>query len=440
MRGRLKARVSPSMIWVGLAPEILSMKIFFKRLINDTTGVTAPILALSLTSLIGVLAVTLEAGYWYKSKADLQMATDMAAYAGAIELANSTNQAAIISSKLNAIENGYDFELGAITVNSPAIAGAYTSENSVEVNISQRGNQFFSSIFGANRITYNVRSVASLVKTHEACVLALNTSASGAIGITGSVNANLPNCSLAANSASSSAIELGGSSSVTAECLATVGGITGAEAHATLDCGSSGKTGAKAYDDPYADIVVPNVADYPICQTPIKTGKWDYDLGAGRYCSNMTVKGTYALDAGTYLFDGIDVKFIGSVAELIGSDVTIFLVNGATLSGINGGADIILDAPTTGDYAGLAIYSDPATQPSGTTVKLNGGSATSVEGVMYFPGQHVEFGGNTDLASSCSMLVADTVDIKGNADFEITNCESTFGLTVPTLSTVYVVE
>lgn len=415
------------------------MKTFFKRFTKNTSGVTMPIVALSITSLIGILGITLEAGYWYKSKTDLQITADMAAYAGAIELAASTNSAARTASRLDALENGYDSTIGSITVNSPASTGAYVTEESVEVTITQQGIQFFSALFGDNRISYNVRAVASLVKTHEACVLALNTSVSSAIDITGSVTANLPNCSLAANSDSSTAITLAGSSSVTAKCLTTAGGISGVEDHATLDCGS-GKTGAKLYEDPYADIVVPVPADYPLCKTPVKTGTWDYALEAGRYCSNMTVKGTYTLDAGTYLFDGINVNFIGSVATLIGSEVTIFLINGAALSGINGSSDIILEAPTSGDYAGIAIYSDPATQPSGTTVKLNGGSATSIEGVIYFPDQHVEFGGNTDLASACSMLIADTVDMKGNADFAITDCESVFGLTVPTLSSVFVVE
>jgi len=415
------------------------MKSFFKRFAKNTSGVTMPIIALCITSLIGILGIALEAGYWYKSKSDLQITADMAAYAGALELASSTNNAAKTSSQLDALENGYDPSIGSITVNSPALTGSYIAEQSVEVNITQKGNQFFSALFGDDRITYNVRAVASLVKTHQACVLALNSSASGAIGITGSVNANLPNCSLAANSSSGSAIDLGGSSSVTADCLATVGGIIGAEDHATLNCGSA-KTGAKLYEDPYADIVVPNVTDYPLCKTPVKTGKWDYALDAGRYCSNMTIKGTYSLDPGNYLFDGIDVKFIGSIATLEGSDVSIFLVNGATLSGLNGGASIIIEAPTSGDYKGIAIFSDPATQPGGTTVKLNGGSSTSIEGLIYFPGQNVWFGGNTDLASACSMLIADTVDMKGNADFELTQCESTFGLEAPTLSSVYVVE
>lgn len=417
----------------------VGMKNFLKYFAENTSGVTTPIVALGVTSLIGILGVTLEAGYWYKSKTDLQITADMAAYAGAVELENSTNDAAITAAKLDALENGYDSTIGSITVSAPALTGAYVTEESVEVRITQKGTQFFSALFGNDRISYNVRAVASLVKMHEACVLALNTSAPSSINITGSVSANLPNCSLASNSNSSTAITLAGSAYVIAKCLTTVGGISGLEGHATLECGA-GKTGTKAYNDPYADVVVPSITDYPLCKTPVKTGKWDYALDAGRYCNNMTIKGTYSLDVGNYLFDAIDVKFIGNVATLIGSEVTIFLMNGATLSGLNGGASIIIEAPTSGIYAGLAIFSDPATQPSGTTVKLNGGSATSIEGIIYFPGQHVEFGGNTDLASACSMLIADTVDMKGNADFEITNCESVFGLVAPKLSTVFVVE
>ena len=415
------------------------MRKLLSRLIADTSGVAAPTIAISMFSVIGMVGVSLETGYWFKSKSDLQMTADMAAYAGVVELLLYSNDEAKISAELDAINNGFESKKGTIAVTSPASSGEYTSGDSVEVTISQKGNQYFTSLFGEDKITYNVRAVAALVSTHEACILALNKTTSGAIGMTGSVSADLTGCSLVANSSNDYAITLGGSSSLDAACLAAVGGISGASSHATLECKLE-KTGAHPVKDPYANILAPDTSDYPLCQSPSKKGKWGYTMNPGRYCSNITLKGTAELSAGTYIFDSMNFKFIGGASKLIGSGVTIVLMNGAALSGLNGKAVIDLTAPTSGDYKGIAIYSDPVTQPANATIKLNGGSATSIEGLMYFPTQRVEFGGNTSLGTACSLLVADTVSMKGNADFEMTNCESLYGLEVPAIKGIYVVE
>ena len=84
---------------------------------NNQDGTVAMVFAVALPILIGALAVSIEAGYWMKSKTDLQVTADMAAYAGALELLTHDADDAEDAATLHAIINGYDFDKGAITVN-----------------------------------------------------------------------------------------------------------------------------------------------------------------------------------------------------------------------------------------------------------------------------------------------------------------------------------
>jgi len=387
-----------------------------------------PLFTVAVPLVLGALAVSVEAGYWYKTKSDQQLITDMAAYAGALELANSDNTSAKNAAILDAIHNGFDESLGTITVNIPPLSGGNTSPTAVEVIVSQKGNQYFSNLIGKNRI-----SVAEYFKGADACLLALNTSASGAFTATGSTSISLDKCAIGVNSNHAEAANFSGNSSTIAECLSVVGGIDGV-ANTNFACGSP-LTYANEVEDPYANIAAPNLDDYPSCTNPVKTSKNDISMAGGRYCKNINLKGTARLDSdSTYIFDGVDVKFIGSASEMIGDGVTLVLMNGASLTNINGGSDIAITAPTSGPYKGIAIYSDPASQPAGDTVKINGGSSTSIEGLLYFPTQELEFSGNTTGSNACTVIVADTIKLTGDSELTTSGCENSFALETPVLN------
>ena len=382
---------------------------------------------------LGALAVSVEAGYWYKTKTDKQLIVDMAAYAGALELINSDNPTAKNAAKLDALHNGFDPSLGTIVVNIPPLSGGNISPTAVEVIMTQKGNQYFSNLIGKNRITYRNRSVAEYFRGADACMLALNTTASGAFTTTGSTSIALDKCAIGVNSDHAQAADFGGNSSTIAECLSVVGGIDGIS-NTNFACGSP-LTSANEVVDPYEQIGAPDLVDYPSCTNPVKTGKDDISMAGGRYCKNINLKGTARLDSNsTYIFDGIDVKFIGNASEMIGDGVTLVLMNGASLSNVNGGSDIAITAPTSGPYKGIAIYSDPATQPAGDTVRINGGSSTSIEGLMYFPTQELEFSGNTTGSNACTVVVASTIKLTGDSELTTSGCENSFALETPVIN------
>ena len=398
---------------------------------NNRDGTVAMVFAVALPILIGALAVSIEAGYWMKSKTDLQVTADMAAFAGALELLTYNEDEAEMAATLHAISNGYDFAKGTITVNAPPTSGAYAGLEAVEVLIEQKGNQYFSAIFGTNLINYSVRSVSAVVSDNTMCILALNETAKGAYEITGSGTSSVANCAIGVNSSHSQSINFGGSSTSTMDCIQTVGGFnqsTGATVNPA--CGAV-DTGAELVRNPYKDLTAPDLSLTPACTAPVNLGGGFYSMSPGRYCADINFGGKTTMSAGEYYLDGIDVQLIGSHAELIGNGVTIILMNGATLSGFSGNATITITAPTSGPYTGIAFFSDPLTQPAGDIVTLKGNSMSSIEGLLYFPTQTLKYGGNSSTTSGCTLIVADKILIGGNADFKNTSCRSTYGLDAP---------
>jgi hypothetical protein len=134
------------------------------------------------------------------------------------------------------------------------------------------------------------------------------------------------------------------------------------------------------------------------------------------------IKGTLNLAAGTYYVDGSTFD-LGSTAVVNGSGVTIILTSStptnpssfATIS-MNGGAIVNLSSPTSGTYKGVLIYQDPRT-PFGES-RINGNSASSLEGGLYFPSRQLNFNGNTGLTTKCLQLVARRLNFSGNSSVQ----------------------
>ena len=400
------------------------------------------VFAVSLPLLLGAVAVSVETGYWVKTKSDVQMIADMAAYAGAKELESHTNEEAKTAAKLHAATNNYDFGSGTIEVNSPPLTGAYAGQEAVEVVLVQQGLKFFSGIVSDDSVQYRVRAVAAVLKDAEVCALSLSTSEADAFVTSGNTTIDFGGCSIGTNSSNSSAMSIGNNTTVTADCLYSAGGIAGAS-YATTQC-SSPQANAPEIDDPFEGILAPTAALHPDanwdspCLTPTSGSGTTMDMAAGRYCSNINANTTYNLAPGTHIFDGMDVRMLG--ATIMGTVVTIVLINGSSIENINGLDAIIIEAPTSGTYAGLAIFSDPLTQPDGVLTRFNGSSSTSIGGAIYYPNQNIEFSGNTASASDCTMIIANKIKMTGGSTMSSTGCEANFGLTTPNTRGTFIVE
>jgi hypothetical protein len=130
--------------------------------------------------------------------------------------------------------------------------------------------------------------------------------------------------------------------------------------------------------------------------------------------------------SGTYVFTG---GVVINAATVTGSSALIYLSGSATQLSMVGGT-LSITAPTSGTYAGIAIFQDrsDATAMLLGSVASGGGALLNVSGAIYAAGAAVTYiGGATTSGTSAAytLLVASSASFQGNITFN--NNFSTLG-------------
>jgi hypothetical protein len=224
---------------------------------------------------------------------------------------------------------------------------------------------------------------------------------------------------IASNSKSDNAIYRGGGALLKAACTNSVGGTNGisSSSNTKLDCPKPLENQYPSFD-PLANVTPP---PYTACQN-VPGGKTK-DLKPGTYCNKKLTGEVNLTEPGNYILRGGSVQ-LGGNGSLKGNEVTIFLMDGATLS-INGNELVQLTAPKTGDYAGIVIYQERGnTEP----ISINGTSDSYVSGFIYAPDAHVFYAGNSlaTTNSACLRIVGRTIEMTGNSDIK-SDCTAELG-------------
>jgi uncharacterized membrane protein len=366
-------------------------------------GNVALLFALLTPVVIGGAGLATEVGLWYHRRLELQSAADAAAYAAAVDLRAGATQAAFTQEATSAAQSGgFDPSLGSITVNWPPQSGTHRTNQAIEVLISEKVPRFFSGLFITAPLIEHTRSVTTFQTASNACVLALNTTASGAALFSGSSSVSLTGCSVMANSLSPSAVTSQGSAGLATDCIISVGGVS-LTAGTTESVCSNPITQAPPVADPFAGVPAPSTSGG--CQSA--TGG---SLSPGVYCGGLTLQGAVTLQPGVYVIQGGDLK-VNASANITGNGVTIYMAGSSAVS-MNGNATVNLSAPTSGTYAGLLFMGDR--NGANVSESLNGTADSTMTGAIYFPKQNVSYNGNFAGSNGCTQVVADTVTWSGH--------------------------
>jgi Flp pilus assembly protein TadG len=385
---------------------------------RDTSGVYAIITALALPVLVGAAAFGTEEGLLFYKHRQMQHAADSSAFtAAAAYLAGETN----IVTHADAVAASYGFVAGSnatVTVNQPPQSGPNVNDTqAIEVIISQGQPRLFSSLWGAAPIAVTARSVSKA--QDQACVLALDHSASGAVSAQGSVNINLVKCAIYDDSNNAQAMSVGGAAKVSSQFVGVVGGIAGSQGITTVD---GTVTGYHVVTDPYADVIPPPFSG---CDQTNYATKDIVTISPGVYCGGMSLGAgaIVTLLPGTYYLDRGSLTMNGS-ASLTGAGVTLVFTSstGSNYASANlgGGAAISLTAPTSGPMSGIAIYGDH-NMPVGTQFDFRGGNNQAVGGAIDLPNAAVTWVGNSSTQQPCTQLIADTIQFVGDSGLAV-NC------------------
>ena len=373
---------------------------FFKR----SDGNVAIVFALTLPLVIGGAGFGVETSYWYYRDLQLQGAADAAAYGAAIEkrAGSESGKVETVATGI-AVANGFDATAGTIVVNSPPKSGPNAGKQAVEVLLTVPLQRAFTRIFSDAPVVENVRAVANFQTTGNACILALDPTASKSVLFSGNTSTTIKGCNVMANSIAADAIKTQGSSATAVDCFISGGGVDLSGGSVQQDC-KSAVTQAPPVGDPFAYL-----------KAPTDGGGSKNSNGAtlqpGNYTSGMSLKNNVNLKPGTYIVSGGDFS-VNANANVSGSGVTIYLVGGARVS-MNGNATINLSAPTSGTYSGMLFMGDQ-TSAGGGVNRFNGTAGSSLTGAIYFKKQPVQYLGNFSGLDGCTQVVAATIEWSGS--------------------------
>lgn len=372
--------------------------------------------AFSLPVMIGSAGLATDTVQWMLWQRQLQQQADASAIAGAYSYARGSaadgEEGAREALAIDTQEN-IQFDRSR-TVIAPGMTnvvedGERYDRKEVSVFLSGRRALPFSGLFMAEPPVIRASAKAGVVHSGDFCVITFGRKSGVGITATGDARIDL-GCGMASNGNGAAAIDGKGNvdKKVITTNLMTVGQIGGSEKFTASDVVQNGipqpdpfadKTGAKP--SPCASQTLPKRETV----TPLQPGCFsDFDLG----------NGTYDLAPGTYYVDG-DLK-VNAQATLRGTGVTFVLAPTATVS-IEGGATINLTAPETGEYANIVLFQRRQDGVTAPRSKINGGSSFHLTGAVYIPNGALEFNGGASADSNCVLLIADSVDFSGNADW-----------------------
>lgn len=400
---------------------------FIKRLAKDRRGNVLLIAAAGLPMIVAAAGLATDTIQWTLWKRQLQRAADSAALAGAYHRQSvagaqtGTLQAVTHDLTLN-LHTGFALNAGSPTVTFPANSGVLS--NQVAVTLVTAKRLPFSSMFMSAAPAITASATAAVVQAGgDPCVYAMETDANKTgISAGGSTTVHMPDCVMFSNSPSTNSASAGGSSNVTAQAIAAVGGIQQS---------NNWSVGAyRPYSPPLADPfgTINPLPSEMNCTTATLDDNTNFaTLPAGTNCfsslsvgSNKTVN--IPSNFGPIFINGGNANFQGTFNC---TGCTIILTNSSTATNAtigtlssNAQAMTNITAPTSGKYKGLAFFQDRRASDCSGCNKVNGGSSSVVTGALYFPKQELWFNGGAGPTATCTMLVARRVVMTGNSKFK----------------------
>jgi hypothetical protein len=419
-------------------------------------GVT-PLAVLSLTLLLGVIAVVVDGGMLMEERRHVQAVADASVLAAATDLFSNFNTnngadptgTAKASALSTAAANGFnnDGVPSIVTVNiSPAKyqggpnAGKALPPGYAEVIIQYNVGRLFSNVFGSGAIPVRGRAVArGIWGPGNDSVLLLNLTTSGAFNSSSSGGLSL-NGPFTVNSRSSTALKLS-SGSITASQfnLNKASGILPL-AVSTLLFGLGGTSPSINYGSS-----VPDPLRYMPDPDPVKLGlalqgtnlqinSGTQHLYPGIYSGGIHVNGgaTAILHAnsngtpGIYFLQGGGLTISGpsKVRTAFSATAGIMIYNDWSQSGdtinLSGSGALTIHPPTSGPYKGVSIFQKRGTLSSAAPpITLSGSGAMNLTGTVYAAYANVTMSGSAGVNVMGGQLIADTLTLSGSATIVI---------------------
>ncbi|HSY31898.1 MAG TPA: pilus assembly protein TadG-related protein [Verrucomicrobiae bacterium] len=411
---------------------------------RNQTGQVLISTALAMVVLLGFAGLAVDMGILRYQRRVQQNAADAAAIAGATDLPSNYQIGAVNAAAANGFTDNTgglcppptNLAVGSVNVCvTLPISGPHVGQSGyVEAYVSAGQPTFFMRILGVNSKTITARSVASNNSTGTkgapyGCMYAIGTPGNPVQGmnVQGGATLSAPSCGIVDNGDYTSA------GVITASSLGVSGANNGGGGTGTCTDGAATcpSFNSPAAADPFAG---PLAGYTPPCSpcgggTDISiTGGGNFSgVGVGYANGTYTViPGTYdaitiattggenvVFSSGSYVINGAGGLSVTGNANISGTGVMFYFTGPATIN-VTGTPTLNLNAPATGQYAGMLMWQDAA-DTANPSLSANNGS--QLNGILYFPSDQLTFAANPNL--NVGAVVAGSVSVAGGANVTI---------------------
>jgi hypothetical protein len=360
------------------------------RFRKDESGQTFVLVALSMSILMGFVALAVDVGTLFRAKRQVQTAADAAAIAGALDY-KYNGSVASADAVAGTASSANGVAAADLKINIPPKSGPNTlCGDCVEVIATQPNPTFFMQLFKFNNIPIVARAVAGHGST-ENCMYLLGTSGAD-FNNSGAGTIDLTHCGLIDDSSSSNALSNSGALTMNALSIGVVGGVSNVGAFSSTPTPTTGITPS---GDPL-NRTAPSTAGCgaALSYSTAVTATVNHGCYNGL---SITGAATLTFNPGLYVING-PINISGA-ATLTGTGVTFYFNNTITLSGA---ASLQFAAPTSGTWNGIVFYEDAS---DSNTLVLKGASSSNLQGIIYLPDATLDLTGASSMQLYAAFVV-----------------------------------
>ncbi len=387
-------------------------------LTGSAQGNVTPIIAILLPAIVGGFAVASETSTWFLAQRSMQHAADSAALAAATNNTGpSTSPPPTYSEEARGVASRYGYTTGANNVSvvatyptcpAPWTGNCYqvTITRDIPIRLARLVGYNGDVAMGAGRAKTVISTAIARAGSKGTYCLTTFNPAANALQFKGTPNLDLTGCDIA--SAGGASCNGNSGDTIGHAYVTTVGDLK--------NCGPNEIVGAAP-----ADIYAPLAANIPAdpCThylgTPLSgVITTQYSCGTAKLTGNVTVNTDVVLTIynGDIDLDGFTLTSTGS-----GHLTIVFAGDPTGYSHIfKGNGTFDFAAPTTGPWAGVAIYQAPNLMSDVDISNIGNQPIYKVTGLLYMPNADIVIMGAIDHKTggdNCMAIVAWTIDIRG---------------------------
>ncbi|WP_188312034.1 TadE/TadG family type IV pilus assembly protein [Salinarimonas soli] len=372
------------------------------RFAGARDGSVAVIFALAMLPLLAMVGSAVDYSRASRERALMQSALDMALLAGA----GSSDQVGT-ATKAYASERSGD--KARFWVDDGGVLRG-TADATVKTAVMQA--------VGIATMPVSVRGGASVGagRLGNVCLLVLVPTGTG-LTMNSSSTIDMPNCEVHVRStASQGAVIVNSSSSLVTSRLCVAGQITLNSSPSR----QSYKPGCQPVSDPFAGKlpVLPAAATCTHTDLALNGGSNPTIPANSVICGNLNFNGSGTVTFAPGLHRIRGTVNINSSIDVVANGVTFYLETSSSLLQMNSSTKMALTPPTSGTYAGIAMFEPPGIATA-SNLNLNSASDMQTNGLYYLPSRNVTLNSSSSVQARRLTMVARTAIVNSSSTWKV---------------------